>query len=104
MVAFLNDELRWIYSCRALLVIVGLARASGHSTTTVVKGYFRSAKRHDVRGMLSYCGDDFIFRDERSRFRMSKRDLWPSSEWDAILPGKMTCEVIEEGPRALLWS
>jgi hypothetical protein len=100
MVAFFNDALRWIYPCLALLVMIGLARASSLSPTTVVKGYFRSANRHDATGMLSYCGDDFVFRDERSQFRVSKRDLRPSLEWDAVLHGKMTYEVIEEGPES----
>lgn len=50
--------------------------------------------------MLRYCSDDFVFRDERSQFRMDKLDLRPSLEWDAVLHGKMTYEVIEEGPES----
>jgi hypothetical protein len=43
----------------------------GQSPATVVKGYFRNANRHDVKGMLRYCSNDFVFRDERSQFRMT---------------------------------
>jgi len=31
---------------------------------------------------------------------MDKLDLRPSLEWDAVLHGKMTYEVIEEGPES----
>jgi hypothetical protein len=76
----------WVLFCAPSPLLAFFPTQSGPtSPQEVVNRFIRAANRHDLKGMLSYLTDDFVFRDSASTFRVTKPELLPALQWDLAL-------------------